>query len=443
MLLYKASTIRKAATTFLLLLAAPAQAGVFFYDGDGPAIPVDEANPGRFASMRGSAKHITAMKSGVSWNISYDDVDNNTNTGFDHPTNGPERQARAEEVLAYLGGVIGGHPAAVIEVRFDLSQSDGSGSLASGGTFFSSEPGFTGGFAFDHITSGADPSPFLPDLFVRMDFGWPWNHTADPPAAGEVDLASVLLHEFTHGLGFLSLARQDGSSEIAAGVYAYFDQLLVDGSGGEIFALRGTRAQYAGGSNTLTGGAGGVFFTGPAATGVYGIHPPIYAPNTWNNGSSISHWDYAAGEPIMLPAISFGAARRAYLDFEIAALQDLGYEEAQVPGFASFTSNLQSGESPLAVQFMDESTIEATSWEWDLDGDGTIDSVRQNPSYTYNESGAYTVVLRVSNEDRTLEAIEPGYIFVADPLPLGSLAGVLSAVGILLIGLCRSLTAPQ
>jgi C1A family cysteine protease len=63
---------------------------------------------------------------------------------------------------------------------------------------------------------------------------------------------------------------------------------------------------------------------------------------------------------------------------------------------AEFSSNNTSWVSPLTVQFTDLSQ-DAFSWEWDLNGDGTVDSTAQNPVYTYASYGNYTVSLNVSN----------------------------------------------
>ncbi|WP_062397595.1 PKD domain-containing protein [Methanogenium cariaci] len=52
---------------------------------------------------------------------------------------------------------------------------------------------------------------------------------------------------------------------------------------------------------------------------------------------------------------------------------------------------------PFTVDFTDMSTGEPTSWEWDFDGDGNIDSTEQNPSWTYTQAGTYPVSLSVEN----------------------------------------------
>jgi outer membrane protein assembly factor BamB len=69
----------------------------------------------------------------------------------------------------------------------------------------------------------------------------------------------------------------------------------------------------------------------------------------------------------------------------------------EIPLKANFTSNVTNGTAPLVVQFTDNSTGNATSWAWDFDNDGNVDSSEQNPLYTYNVEGNYTVKLTVSN----------------------------------------------
>ena len=68
-----------------------------------------------------------------------------------------------------------------------------------------------------------------------------------------------------------------------------------------------------------------------------------------------------------------------------------------IPVTADFSSNVTSGKAPLAVKFTD-SSVNTTLWQWDFDNDGTIDSTEQNPVYTFNEAGTYTVKLTASSE---------------------------------------------
>ncbi|WP_281175277.1 PQQ-binding-like beta-propeller repeat protein [Methanogenium cariaci] len=62
-----------------------------------------------------------------------------------------------------------------------------------------------------------------------------------------------------------------------------------------------------------------------------------------------------------------------------------------------FTAYTTTGAAPFTVNFEDISTGFPTSWAWDLDGDGTVDSTKQDPEYTYETTGTYTVTLTVAN----------------------------------------------
>ncbi len=57
---------------------------------------------------------------------------------------------------------------------------------------------------------------------------------------------------------------------------------------------------------------------------------------------------------------------------------------------AAFTANPQEGESPLDVQFQDQST-QANAWQWEANG--LPFSSQQNPFYTFADTGTYTVSL--------------------------------------------------
>ncbi len=67
------------------------------------------------------------------------------------------------------------------------------------------------------------------------------------------------------------------------------------------------------------------------------------------------------------------------------------------PPEAMFSASPVSGTPPLTVQFTDLSTGNPNSWEWDFDGNGSIDSNERNPVHTYENAGTYTVTLRATN----------------------------------------------
>ncbi|HOI13823.1 MAG TPA: PKD domain-containing protein, partial [Methanoculleus sp.] len=82
---------------------------------------------------------------------------------------------------------------------------------------------------------------------------------------------------------------------------------------------------------------------------------------------------------------------------------------------ANFTANVTSGEAPLAVAFTDASTGTPTSWTWDFENDGVVDSTEQNPVHVYATAGTYTVNLTVVNAGGSDSAVKTGYIVVTEP----------------------------
>jgi len=88
---------------------------------------------------------------------------------------------------------------------------------------------------------------------------------------------------------------------------------------------------------------------------------------------------------------------------------------------ADFTATPTSGTAPLTVNFTNNSTgyDQPLTYEWDFDNNGTIDSTAQNPSYTYNTAGTYTVKLTVTDSDGSTNSLtRTDYITVTPPGPL-------------------------
>ncbi|WP_321428971.1 leucine-rich repeat protein [uncultured Methanolobus sp.] len=85
-----------------------------------------------------------------------------------------------------------------------------------------------------------------------------------------------------------------------------------------------------------------------------------------------------------------------------------------VPPIADFSADPLAILTGCSVQFTDLSVNSPTSWQWDFDNDGTIDSTMQNPSYPYTTAGTYTVSLTVSNPTGSSDEVKSAYITVKD-----------------------------
>jgi PKD repeat protein len=69
------------------------------------------------------------------------------------------------------------------------------------------------------------------------------------------------------------------------------------------------------------------------------------------------------------------------------------------PRFADFIAEPTVGVGTTTVQFTDKSTGNVTSWAWDFESDGIIDSTEQNASHIYSKNGNYTVTLTIATPE--------------------------------------------
>ncbi|MCP4537265.1 MAG: PKD domain-containing protein [Chloroflexi bacterium] len=92
---------------------------------------------------------------------------------------------------------------------------------------------------------------------------------------------------------------------------------------------------------------------------------------------------------------------------------------------ADFAADPLSGDEPLTVVFTDTSTSYdgIISWSWDLDGDGSTDSITQHPTHVYTASGVYTITLTVEEADSDSDTeSKVSYITVGDTGPTADFA---------------------
>ncbi|MCX5752689.1 MAG: S8 family serine peptidase, partial [Candidatus Krumholzibacteria bacterium] len=89
---------------------------------------------------------------------------------------------------------------------------------------------------------------------------------------------------------------------------------------------------------------------------------------------------------------------------------------------AAFIGSPTSGTVPLTVNFTDQSSGAPTSWSWTFGDGGT--STAQNPIYTYNATGTYTVTLTATNAVGSDGETKTNYITVnACAAPVANFVG--------------------
>ncbi|MDY6833354.1 MAG: PKD domain-containing protein [Chloroflexota bacterium] len=83
---------------------------------------------------------------------------------------------------------------------------------------------------------------------------------------------------------------------------------------------------------------------------------------------------------------------------------------------AEFGASTNAAVVGQIIQFTDSSTGDITSWAWDFDADGVVDSTERNPSYTFTDPGTYTVSLTASNPAAQDVETKADYVVVSDAL---------------------------
>ncbi|MCA8953793.1 MAG: PKD domain-containing protein [Planctomycetes bacterium] len=83
--------------------------------------------------------------------------------------------------------------------------------------------------------------------------------------------------------------------------------------------------------------------------------------------------------------------------------------------YAGFTADVQTGVSPLTVQFTDTSYTNAaagiTSWAWDFDNNGSVDSTLQHPTHVFSTCGNFDVKLTVTDSQNPPDfLVEPAFV---------------------------------
>ena len=259
-------------------------------DSAGVATPVDTESPGVHAMPAPTHVYDNFHQT---FNVAYEDVELHNGIGFNEtdpdPYNLNLSQATFRQLCQqhYNFELDYGYEGP-INIRVFESEMDGTGPMVRAGTYFRTTPGFTNGKAFEHLTTGVDPAPEIPDIFITVDFGYPL--AVNGPWPDRYDLGTAMHRCMLRALGFLSLADSDGSSLVAPNVYSVWDSFLETGNGLRLFS--GSPPSFQGTANDLLGLSNGIRFVGPILTGAFsGVAAAVYAPNPHEPGLSLSYWD--------------------------------------------------------------------------------------------------------------------------------------------------------
>jgi hypothetical protein len=203
------------------------------------------------------------------------------------------------------------------------------GTLASAGSDLLSEnDGFYDTVVQHKILTGNDSNGSAADGTISWNFGYGWGYGATVPG-GSYDFQSTAMHELLHTFGFISVVDSAGNNTVPN--WTTFDSFIVNKNGTSVFNGNAFNTAY---NSNLTGGDTGLYFGGANAVAANNGNPvPLYTPNPWESGSSMSHLDddyyngstAARAEKLMNAASDTGLGVRTLSAIEIGIMKDLGY----------------------------------------------------------------------------------------------------------------------
>ena len=243
-----------------------------------------------------------AVGANVTINIIYND---GANEGFNDPVLGTARRAAFEYAMGLWEDRIQGPASISINAQFNnMGGTATSATLASAGPgqFWENFSGarFTNTWypeALVEILSGSDPDGATLDINAQFNTDvdgstvlgsnvWYYGTDSNPPA-GDFDFVTVATHEVCHGLGFISFFNSSGQWASSGDPYI-LDRYLRNGAGQRLIDLPVSAANVTN-NNVFFSGYTSAWAWQTAAGGTGNV--PWFAPNPWNGGSSMSHFD--------------------------------------------------------------------------------------------------------------------------------------------------------
>ena len=115
-----------------------------------------------------------------------------------------------------------------------------------------------------------------------------------------------------------------------------------------------------------------------------------------------------------------------YADFDGGTIRRIQFVSANQPPVAVASANPTNGSAPLTVAFDGSGSSDPDgdpiTYAWDLDGDGLFDdSMAAQPTFTYTQTGSFTVRLRVTDSPGASSTSDPIVITVGNSPPTATI----------------------
>lgn len=269
--------------------------------------------------------------------------------------------------------------------------------------------------------NGADADPNYVEISAQFNsnidnndnclFNTNWHYGYDAPSGNDNSLLSVVMHELIHGMGFLSYLQSNGESSAGWSSFSGFEEAfdpytrqLKDAASGQLLTnlSSGSRASVMQStSNLVWNGSEANALAANYSTGTTSNQIRMYAPSSYEPGSSVSHFDEALSpDELMKPTYTSFIATPGLSE---QALVDIGwqYNEALVPNNPPSLSAV--GSQSLAEDTSSTITLSASDADNDpltyqldsadavLNAQVTGDQLTLTPEPNYHGSSTVTV----------------------------------------------------
>jgi hypothetical protein len=173
------------------------------------------------------------------------------------------------------------------------------------------------------------------DIRLELNSSIKWYYGTDGKTpTNRYDLVTVVLHELCHGLGFFDSMNVDGNEGYygLSGAPVIYDTFVENISGKKLTDTTLFSNNSAALRTELTGGQ--LYFNGPLAFRyLLNNRARLFAPSTWDPGSSVSHLDETRTSEVnslMTPYIDFGEAIHDPGGLTMSILGDLGWINTRI-----------------------------------------------------------------------------------------------------------------
>ncbi|MCB9150363.1 MAG: hypothetical protein H6641_16535 [Caldilineaceae bacterium] len=354
----------------------------------------------------------------VNFQVNYRDAANpgacNPNDGDFQPWSA-EAQAAMNHVVDILDDLINSVPSIVIDACFQAVDPNG-GTLAfagENGNLTQAEVAAlpvanrTYPMALANAITGVDQNGADVEVVATANSAVVWDFctVGCTVAADRTDFVSTMVHEVLHGLGF-SMSFDQSQDDPSLGIYAdppaVIDDYVIQAAGGaKLLDMPNNSAALL---NAMQQGSETIAYNGPNTLAINnGNTPFIFSPTTFQQGSSMSHWDDDSPTNLgrmMNSATDTGPSARVVDAITLMVLKDIGwsvndaadfgdgalaaYGSAQHINSPSFVGHMKLGQSfsteaaPAAADASDDGITRPTTWTAGPNGGQITASVVSN-----------------------------------------------------------------